>query len=68
MLGVGIKTLGALRVKYFLSFISKVIENSENHVNQMKNVYQIDQNRQNEPKLTKVAGTQLVKMQQNQCS
>ena len=35
----------------------KVIENSENHVNQMKNVYQIDQNGQNEPKLAKVAGT-----------
>ena len=31
----------------------KVIENSKNHVNQMKNVYQIDQNGQNEPKLTK---------------
>ena len=33
-------------------------KNSENHVNQMKNVYQIDQNGQNEPKLTKVARTQ----------
>ena len=28
----------------------------------MKDVYQIDQNGQNEPKLTKVAGTQLAKM------
>ena len=31
----------------------------------MKNVYQIDQSGQNEPKLTKVAGTQLVKVHQN---
>ena len=36
----------------------KVIKNSKNHVNQMKDVYQIDQNGQNEPKLTKVARTQ----------
>ena len=42
----------------------KVIENSENHVNQMKNVYQIDQNAQNEPNLTKVVGRQSAKMDQ----
>ena len=41
-------------------------KNSENQVNQMKNVYQIDQNGQNEPKLTKVAGTQLAKIDQNE--
>ena len=46
----------------------KVIENSKNHVNQMKNVYQIDQNGQNEPELTNVAGTQLAKMDQNEHS
>ena len=34
----------------------------------MKNVYQIDQNGQNEPKLTKVVGTQLAKMDQNEHS
>ena len=34
----------------------------------MKNVYQIDQNGQNEPKLTKVAETQLAKMDQNEHS
>ena len=48
----------------FLFFISY----SENNVNLMKNVYQIDQNGQNEPKLTKVAGTQLAKMDQNEHS
>ena len=32
----------------------------------MKNVYQVDQNGQNEPKLTKVAGIQLAKMDQNE--
>ena len=54
------KVLGS--VKFF------IIENSENHINQMKNVYQIDENRQNEPKLTKMAGTQLAKMDQNEYS
>ena len=34
----------------------------------MKNVYQIDQNGQNESKLTKVAGTQSAKMDQNEHS
>ena len=56
-------------VKYFFYLLyRKVIENSENHVSQMKNVYQIDQNEQNEPKLTKVVGTQLAKMNQNEHS
>ena len=32
----------------------------------MKDVYQIDWNGQNEPKLTKVVGTQLAKMDQNE--
>ena len=59
---------GLVSVKHFLIFYRKVIENSENHVNQMKNVYQIDQNGQNEPKLTKVEGTQLAKMDQNEHS
>ena len=31
----------------------------------MENVYQIDQNGQDEPKLTKVVGAQLAKMDQN---
>ena len=43
-------------------------KNSENHVNQMEDVYQIDQNGQNEPELKKVAGTQLVKVHQNRRS
>ena len=34
----------------------------------MKNVHQIDQKGQNEPKLTKVAGTQSAKMNQNEHS
>ena len=34
----------------------------------MKNVYQIDRNGQNEPKLTKVVGTQLAKIDQNEHS
>ena len=68
------KTIGILMkvlvsVKYFFYLLyHKVIENSENHVNRMKNVYQIDQNGQNEPKLTKVVGTQLTKMDQNEHS
>ena len=41
-------------------------KNSENYVNQVKNVYQIDQNGQNEPKLNKVVGTQLAKIDQNE--
>ena len=52
-------------VKYFLIFyivkLSKIVRNRS----QMKNVYQIDQNGQNEPKLTKVVGTQVAKMDQN---
>ena len=50
-------------VKYFLIFyilkLSKIART-------LKNVYKIDQNGQNEPKLTKVAGTQLAKMNQNE--
>ena len=42
MNGILMKVLAS--VKYFLIFYTK---NSENHVNQMKNVYQIDQNGQN---------------------
>ena len=34
----------------------------------MKNMYQIDQNGQNQPKSTKVAGTQLAKMNENEHS
>ena len=34
----------------------------------MKNVYQIDQNGQNKPKLTKAAGTLLAKMDRNEHS
>ena len=34
----------------------------------MKNVYQIDQNGQNEPKLTNVVETQLAKLDQNEHS
>ena len=52
-------------VKYFLIFyivkLSKI-------ANQMKNVYKIDQNGQNETKLTTVVGTQLAKMDQKEHS
>ena len=34
----------------------------------MKDVYQIDQNGENEPKLAKLVGTQLAKMDQNEYS
>ena len=34
----------------------------------MKDVHQIDQNGQNEPKLTKLVGTQLAKVDQNEHS
>ena len=44
------------------------MKNSKNHVNQMKTVYQIDQNGQNQPKLTKVVGTHSAKMDQNEHS
>ena len=43
-------------VKYFLIFyIVKLSKIARTMLNQMKNVYQIDQNAQNEPKLTKVS-------------
>ena len=54
-------------VKYFIIFcIVKLSKIARTMLIEWENVYQIDQNGQNEPKLIKIASTKLAKIRQNE--